>query len=532
MKPAKKRLVAHLGAMAGAMAVSVPSLFGSVYVPQPGWVTGDFHQHSTYTDGSYSISRVLQSNVDFGLDWWANSEHGGGFNRDGRFSGNDLGTTVYWDSYTPNPILGTVSSSGGHRNMWRWQSIRDFSFLDVLDARQHYPQKTVFQAFEWNVPGHEHCSVGIIGNQFQSNPDVVDVAAFEYMFDNGDADTIGGAAQGWTKSVLSGHAKAVQAVSWLGANHPNDSWVVFAHPERKSQNSIGAFRDFNNAAPTVAFGFESMPGHQRSNNRGEYGNGTPGQNNSVGGGTFGGCGAYAAQIGGLWDAMLGEGRAWWLFASSDFHNDAGADYWPGEYQKTHTYVSDRNDPQAILDGLRSGNSFVVEGDLIDGLDFTVQAPPPGQNLWRKATMGETLNGRPGKMAVVVRFHSPDMNNNGDVPVLDHIDIIQGDVTGLVPPADPNYNVPSNPSAKKVATIANVQQLPVDAQGWRTAKVFLTVTKDSYFRLRGTNQPYGVDNADIYANGDPKRDDANPLTGDAEAWTDLWFYSNPVFVNVP
>ena len=41
---------------------------------------------------------------------------------------------------------------------------------------------------------------------------------------------------------------------------------------------------------------------------------------SVGGTTYGGTGVYGAQIGGVWDALLGEGRNFWFFASSDWHN--------------------------------------------------------------------------------------------------------------------------------------------------------------------------------------------------------------------
>lgn len=106
--------------------------------PQPGYVSGDFHQHTTYTDGAFSFNHVMAKNNQFGLDWWANSEHGGGFNRDGEVYGTDLGQTIYWDSYSPNPIVGTVSNSGGHQNMWRWQSIRDYSFENILAARQTY----------------------------------------------------------------------------------------------------------------------------------------------------------------------------------------------------------------------------------------------------------------------------------------------------------------------------------------------------------------------------------------------------------
>ncbi|WP_346856403.1 hypothetical protein [uncultured Draconibacterium sp.] len=63
---------------------------------QSGYVIGDFHQHSTFTDGSWSIGHMMKKNAEFGLDWWANSEHGGAFNRWGLASGKDFGTTVTW----------------------------------------------------------------------------------------------------------------------------------------------------------------------------------------------------------------------------------------------------------------------------------------------------------------------------------------------------------------------------------------------------------------------------------------------------
>ena len=123
------------------------------------YLPGDFHQHTLYTDGSNCFFDVMQSNVDYGLDWWANSEHGGERNRDG--CGN------YWDDpavYPENPILGDVEYSGGHQEMWRWQSLRDYVFPDILMTRAAYPDKTVISGVEWNVPGHEHCSPAISQN--------------------------------------------------------------------------------------------------------------------------------------------------------------------------------------------------------------------------------------------------------------------------------------------------------------------------------------------------------------------------------
>ena len=94
------------------------------------YITGDFHQHTAFTDGSLSMPYVMQKEDSVGLDWWVNSEHGGGGIKNGLVSGMDVkgGTEVFWDSYIPDPILGKrvmVASSGdhsrGHSVMWRWQ---------------------------------------------------------------------------------------------------------------------------------------------------------------------------------------------------------------------------------------------------------------------------------------------------------------------------------------------------------------------------------------------------------------------------
>ncbi|NPV81476.1 MAG: hypothetical protein HPY52_14635 [Firmicutes bacterium] len=62
--------------------------------------------------------------------------------------------------------------------------------------------------------------------------------------------------------------------------------------------------------------------------------------------------------------------------------------------------------------MRSGNAFVVHGDLINALDFTAS---DGKS---KATMGGDLMVEKGStVKVVIRFRSPAANNNGDKPVV-------------------------------------------------------------------------------------------------------------------
>ncbi len=525
---------------------------------QPGWVAGDFHQHTTYTDGKNPFATVMYYNNYFGLDWWANSEHGGVRSTDAfgpilELEDPDMNTGVFarfWDDpsvYPAGTILGDIKMSGGHQQMWRWQSLRDFSFGDVLAARESYPHRTIIQGVEWNIPGHEHCSIGILNSQFRrGNPNVDLLAAFDYLFDASDTDTTGGKAQGWealtyngVKNKVNNHTKAVEAASFLHKYAPRTSWMVPTHVERAKLYKISDFRDLNNAAPTVCFGFDSMPGHQKESGRGGYGTGADG------GGTYGGCGVYAAKVGGLWDALLGEGRGWWLFASSDFHS-TGVDFWPGEYQKTYTYVTDRHDPQAIVDGLRSGNSYVVEGDLIDGLTFKVSSR---QGV---ATMGQTLRLDAKKrhetdkqVTLTIRFRSPRANNHGDPVAVDHIDLIAGKISGLVPVGSSSYSTAINPSAQVIARFTpadweedeeeNAEDHDEDCggsdgPGWNVIKYRTTVHQDMYFRLRGTNNALTSPEIDPSSvNGDPALDPQGNT--EEAAWADLWFYSNPIFVRV-
>ena len=112
--------------------------------------------------------------------------------------------------------------------------------------------------------------------------------------------------------------------------------------------------------------------------------------------TFGGFDQMTAIVGGFWDSMLGEGRRFWIVATSDSHAhyaDAarpGSDFWPGEYQKT--YVHAQRSYSGVLDALRSGRIFAVAGDLITELD--VQATSGrADGRHRRDAVGRTRDNR-------------------------------------------------------------------------------------------------------------------------------------------
>ena len=498
------------------------------------WLSGDFHQHTYYTDGSTTFNFVMEKNMEFGLDWWANSEHGG--------ERTQNGSNFKWDDpnvYTYNPILGNVKMSGGHQVMYRWQSLRDFVWPDILAWRNTLKNlksnHKIFSGLEWNVPGHEHCSTAIVDNNAAA------ISAFEYMFDKSDSDTSRD-GEVTRYGVLSKDNKndqsSINACAWMqsqyDAGNIQNGWIVWAHVERAGtwNGSSGGynvenFRTYNDIAPDICFGFEGIPGHQPDSNRGGFGSG------AVGGGTYGGAGIYIATVGGLWDAMLGEGRHFFNYASSDYHshtNGVGGDFYPGEYQRTWVSAIDDNndgdyDLNEIADALRSGNSWNVMGDLINYLDFSAAQ---GSVV---APMGSDLQAQKGQdVTLTIKFASPLKNNNGDTPIVNHIDLIAGEITGKIDPASADYTNATNPTTQVIKTFTSADWTK-DASDLNVITVKVPADKNMYYRLRGTNQ--GLNTPYETENGNPLADSLATqnlgLDGAAEAWADLWFYSNPIFV---
>lgn len=716
------------------------------------YVTGDFHNHTTCSDGSISMQKLVSKATasPWGLDWFVQAGHGGNGNRnctlaeDGNlatpayplsYSTDNppklLGPTTTWqNSNPPAQPKGLASGTAPNQNMWRWQSIQEFQY-PVLEYLSAYYGAPLFIGIESVVAGHEHSSMSVITGQMPAALDYYPLgnapgykplgnanalAQWEYCFDRGDTDTSRGNAtvgttyvpggNNWSCAVIGspnqlspdwnslanklvvgsgtgsgvrGHAKTMEAIKWMGQNHLKTSYYVPAHLERagpfnpdgNNGFNIEHLRDFNNAGPTIGFGFETQPGHGASDARGEY---TIRRNNiggvnvdSVGGTTYGGTGVYGAQVGGVWDALLGEGRNWWFFASSDWHNRgifgpddrrSTQDFFPGEYQRDHVMVRSGSDPklrpQQVVDGLRSGNSFTTSGQIIDRLAFVACTTSPTNNSDRDAefealvealavdavvnntdidrgncaTMGEKLAVRKGNDIVVsIVVRDPDEPNNSpysfsnpsllqvgikqplNQPVLDHVDVIRGFVTGYKQPGSADYsgqwpndwiqkpnlaNVPAgarNISAAVIRTFnaATWRTVPEDTQYKVMTYRLSKVTASQYLRLRGTNLPPAVPNEtdasgnplpDLYTNaaainptttsandglpanfylripctatGANTPDNGGTYTGtgidgcpnhlpvvkgtkyvayDVAAWSDLWFYSNPIFIQV-
>ncbi|PZP97311.1 MAG: hypothetical protein DI587_17685 [Variovorax paradoxus] len=711
-------------ALAAVTVLATLAMAPAAHAAKPAgtYVTGDFHNHTTCSDGSISMQKLVKKVTDktdtpWGLDWFVQAGHGGTGNRNCTLAEDASlatpayplvyaadGTTVVgpnttWQNSTP-PVepQGTPSGTRPNQNMWRWQAIQQYQYplAEYLNALKNVP---IFVGMESVVSGHEHTSMTVITGQV---PAAIDTRAlpttkgytalgnanalsqWAYCFDRGnDGDVTRGGPNAWTCNVPgsanegspnwnagaakllgsgeAGHLKTVEGIKWMAAYHPDGSYYVPAHLERAgpfnpSGNNgfnVEHLRNFNNAGPRIAVGFESQPGHGASDNRGEY---SPNRNSiggvrvdSVGGTTYGGTGVYAAQIGGVWDALLGEGRNWWFFGSSDWHNRgqfgpddrrSTQDFYPGEYQRDFVMVRKANDtklrPQTIVDGIRSGNSFVATGQLIDRLAFVACASYAGPAMRTNAavqaiavkaalantdtdvagcaTMGEKLQVRAGAevvVSIVVRdpagtnyspytFNNPSLAQVGinqplNMPVLSHVDVIRGLVSGYRQPGSADYagqwpndwllnpnmaNVPAaakNTSAAVLRTFNDATWTPVAGNAEYKAMTFRipAVAASQYLRLRGSNLPpsvpYETDAngnplADIYTNaGDTSKltipcqvagvnvpANGGNYTGttidgcpnhlpvvngqkyvayDVAAWADLSFYSNPIFIEV-
>jgi len=728
------------------------------------YVSGDFHNHTTCSDGSISMQKLVKKATDkadtpWGLDWFVQAGHGGNGNRNCTLAEDAtlatpayplvyasdgttlLGPNTSWQNTNPSITpKGLVSGNAPNQVMWRWQSLQEYQYplMEYLAALKGMP---TFSGMESNVAGHEHSSMSVVAGQLppaiykQRLPksagysplgNATALAQWSYCFDRSDTDTsrgdttVGsGIGNNWSCTVrgsanesdpswspvafklmpasgagtgVRGHAKTVEALKWMKQKYGDESYYVPAHLERagpfnpdgNNGYNIESLRDFNNAAPGVAFGFESQPGHGASDARGEYTvhrnnfGGTIGNVDSVGGTTWGGTGVYAGKVGGVWDALLGEGRNWWFFASSDWHNRgmfgpddrrSSQDFYPGEYQRTAVMVRTKNDkgghffdshdkgkktvltPDAIVDGLRTGNAFASSGQLIDRLAFVVCADTrindyvgnalvegaallaARQNTdvdldWTCATMGEKLSVRKGQdvvVAIAVRdpsgtnyspytFPNPSLAQVGitqqlNKPVLEHIDVIRGLVSGYKTPGAPDYsgewprnwigtpdlaNVPEGAKNLSAAILRTFNQSNWNVvRGDKEYKTMVfrirDVTRSQYVRLRGSNLPASVP-YETDADGNPLADIStnagaiNPTlpggadgvpaganlripcntvgtnvpatavvyTGtaidgcpahlpvvngqkmvayDVAAWSDLWFYSNPVYIEV-
>ena len=429
--------------------------------------------------------------------------------------------------------------------------------IEKMQVKGLYGDKIVSSGFEWDMPGLDHASVGVLDSK--GNQSVQGIHAFEWLFapvgdDSNDLYDVskynsgGGALNDDLdeQAVYGGRRNngsveaTYEAARWLEENYPG-SYLLPNHPSRHNgQNGevrIEHLRRLNDAAPSIVFGFEGMPGnHMSGEGRGELPEGD----------IRAGADEMIAVTGGVWDAMLSEGRRFYNFTNSDFHFKVSTDgrfssgYWPDEYSANYVYVEPGEDGKLdygdVVRGLRSGNSYSVYGNLISDLEFTVNGAPMG---------GETAVGGGDSAEVNISFTVPANNNYekiagtntgidvDNVPDIDHIDVIMGHVTGKVD--ESQYTGTSNTDAKIVRTFTKEELAAAKGgDGVYRLSCELPVDADMYIRLRG------VSTAEVDANGDPVPDPMHNRITDNNTrfdtmndynYSSLSFYSNPVWVSV-
>lgn len=526
---ARRRFLTGIGVAAAATAAgagTAPAEHGprNPWQADDRWYAGDHHTHTVYSvDGQYEVATQVAKAREHGLDWLVVTDHGGVAHQ-----------KLSIDQVTP----------------------------DIEAARLAYRDTLVFQGLEWNIPGAEHATVFLPPGR-----DTVDILrAFEAAYDGSVLATpVADGGRGLIQRATSadGEPYALAALRFLDAQvfagRVEIALMLANHPARRGVDSPHELRGWRDAAPDVAIGMEGAPGHQaaaittanggRGRDRGYY-DGSPGVDSFPGYAPtaaenpyrgYGGFDWMTAKLGGLWDSMLAEGLPWTVTATSDAHQvfgdtavpgtrdhertgsrgvptDTGTrqaygDFWPGQYSSTLVGAPSRSYVD-IMRAMRSGKVIAVHGGLIDGLDLRVRATAEGDT--RGVTVGGRTYVRRGsdvEVTIEVVLASRP-NSGGSVPRLAKVDLIAGPVTG--PAAD--RDAMTAPETAVVETFA----VPGAARGRiRFTHTFRAVDRAFYLRLRGS------DGNRLDPAGNPLMDDL----ADEDPWSDLWFYANPVFVDV-
>ena len=133
----------------GATAMGTAPVSAHNGKPEGTYQSGDFHNHTTCSDGSISMQKLVKKATDktdtpWGLDWFVQAGHGGNGNRNCTLAedatlatpayplvraadGTVQGPTTTWQNTNP-PVQpkGLPSGTAPSQNMWRWQSIQEY----------------------------------------------------------------------------------------------------------------------------------------------------------------------------------------------------------------------------------------------------------------------------------------------------------------------------------------------------------------------------------------------------------------------
>src|SRR5262245_58697176 len=128
------------------------------------YMAGDFHNHTTSTDGTVSIDTMVKKSIQtFGLEWLATVDHGGTGTRDCRIddpqfdSGKTAPGALWEETIGASAVKGDFFTSNlaspdgaNHRAMWRWQMIEEFQFPETARLSKELQKPMMYAALESN----------------------------------------------------------------------------------------------------------------------------------------------------------------------------------------------------------------------------------------------------------------------------------------------------------------------------------------------------------------------------------------------
>ncbi|MFK4083433.1 PHP domain-containing protein [Kribbella sp. NPDC020789] len=525
----RRNLIRGAGLLGAGFAVTAAGVTEAAAAPTPYrdgsdpelvYLVGDHHVHSRYShDAKYDFTQLAQRGAQFGLDWMAFTEHS-------NFGHADKGAAA--------------------------------ENAEVLKARAENPRMLIFQGLEWYIPAAEHGTVLVAPGP----NNVALLQQFEREYD--------GKLTSRSADTPENEQHAVKALQWLAAQKASgfvdDVLVLANHPMRlgiDSPHELRAWRDSG-----VCIGMEGAPGSQgdaepawvkfrgaTNAQRGEYVN-NPGTGSWPGYPadayrTYGGFDWATATVGGLWDSMLAEGRLFSITSNSDNHRtiwdtwtdgvfppgqnfdslgwkpsptntdtpQAGSDFWPGQFSRTHVGVS-KYGYLEVMAALRAGRVWVDHGQLVDGID--VRLAPAGSRQ-RGVTLGGRLRVRRNeRLELRITVTSATRPNfHGILPRLAHVDVIRGVVTGPAATRD-SWKAPDTRVVEQVDVHRRTGTYEVCIPLGRAER-------SHYVRVRGSDgNRHGA--GYLGRSIDPAGPIQHP-TNDGDPWLDTWLYTNPIFVDV-
>ena len=330
------------------------------------WLKADTHVHTRFSDGRHTVEEVVSQAEHFQCDVVAITDH---------TDGKDVGSPAY--------------------------------IAAIQQARIDHPELIIIAGLEWNVPpwgGDDHATV-----LCPPGNDHADwMTLFAARFDDYGRE-------------VHDPALADEALRWLATQvTPNGvkPVVFFNHPSRKWATSEELLQPLKHLGSlnNIMVGFSGAPGHQAGINLSAYSYKiTP----------LDRWDPVAAEVGGVWDTLLGQGVDLWAArAPSDFHRTTSrekswSDYWPGEFSETWVYAPERS-ANGVLRALRAGSFFAGHGHIAREVILQVNAP----GLERPATPGESVEASAGTpLCISLYGHVPASDWSGTENRLDRVEII-------------------------------------------------------------------------------------------------------------